>query len=188
MIRIWIFLNTNKNVSRFSWFLCFLFFKYYLATLQVYSKQNDAILFQQAQALLRIHLILIRLRILDPHWKTMDPDPGHEHFLKIYWFFFLSRIVYIIFLLFMLKLDEPFRDQEFFFSFWFIFCRLDPDPWIRIFLPNRIRIQEAKILRIQRIRMISTASREPLCFLFIFLISCKSLLYPSNLQDMILWL
>ena len=127
MIRIWIFLNTNKNVSRFSWFLCFLFFKYYLATLQVYSKQNDAILFQQAQALLRIHLILIRLRILDPHWKTMDPDPGHEHFLKIYWFFFLSRIVYIIFLLFMLKLDEPFRDQEFFLVFGLYFAA-----WIRI--------------------------------------------------------
>ena len=71
----------------------------------------------------------------------------------------------------MLKLDEPFRNQEifiillflivqtwvenkiFFCSFWLIFCLLDP--WIRIFL--RIRIQEAKILRIQRIRILSTA-------------------------------
>ena len=37
-----------------------------------------------------------------------------------------------------------------------IFCPLDPDPWIRIFLRIRIRIQEAKILRIQRIRILST--------------------------------
>ena len=70
-------------------------------------------------------------------------------------------------LVFILKLDEPFRNQEifiislfsivqiwvlrfnfFFCSFWLIFCPLDPDPWIRIFLRNRIRIQEAKILRI----------------------------------------
>ena len=34
----------------------------------------------------------------------------------------------------------------FFCSFWLIFCPLDLDPWIRIFL--RIRIQEAKILGI----------------------------------------
>jgi len=32
---------------------------------------------------LRIHLILIR--ILYPHWKKMDPDPGH--FFKIWWIF-----------------------------------------------------------------------------------------------------
>ena len=37
----------------------------------------------------------------------------------------------------------------FFFSFWLIFCPLDPDPRIRIFL--RIRIKEAKMLQIQRI-------------------------------------
>ena len=67
----------------------------------------------------------------------------------------------------MLKLVEPFGNEEsflislfskvqiwFFCSFWLIFCPLDPDPWIRIFL--RIRIQEAKILRIQRIRILST--------------------------------
>ena len=29
---------------------------------------------------LRIHLILI----LEQHWKKIDPDPGHENFLKIY--------------------------------------------------------------------------------------------------------
>ena len=38
-------------------------------------------------AVLRIHLILmrIRIRILDPHWKKTDPDPGH--YFKIYWIF-----------------------------------------------------------------------------------------------------
>ena len=39
---------------------------------------------------------------------------------------------------------------SFSFSFWLIFCPLDPNSWILIFL--RIRIQEAKIFRIQRIR------------------------------------
>ena len=60
----------------------------------------------------------------------------------------------------MLKLAEPFRNQEIliipffksldlgFYSFWMIFCPLDSDPWIRI--------QAAKILRIQRIRILST--------------------------------
>ena len=48
----------------------------------------------------------------------------------------------------------------FFCSFWLLFYPLDPDPWIRIFL--RIRIQEAKILRIQRIRILSTG-RSPAC-------------------------
>ena len=40
-------------------------------------------------------------------------------------------------------------------KFLLIFYILDPDQGIRIFL--RIRIQEAKILRIQRIRILSTA-------------------------------
>ena len=39
-----------------------------------------------------------------------------------------------------------------------IFCPLDPNPWIRTFL--RKRIQEAKILRIQRIRILSTAWKD----------------------------
>ena len=46
----------------------------------------------------------------------------------------------------------------FFFSFWLIFYPLDPDPWIRIFL--RIQIQEGKILRIQRIRILSTGPKK----------------------------
>ena len=97
----------------------------------------------------------------------MDPDPDPGYFFKIY------KFVLFFSLIFMLKLDEPFRNQEIFIislflivqtwvwrvkflfcSFWLIFCPLDPDPWIRIFL--RILIQEAKILRIQRIRILST--------------------------------
>ncbi len=53
----------------------------------------------------------------------------------------------------MLKRSEPFRSLDIFvnllfvnnfnhFWFWLIFCPLDPNPLIRIFL--RIRIQEAK--------------------------------------------
>ena len=38
------------------------------------------------QAVLRIYLILMQIRILDPHWKKMKPDPGY--FFKIYWLFF----------------------------------------------------------------------------------------------------
>ena len=78
-------------------------------------------------------------------------------------------------LIFILKLDEPFRNEEifmifffkssdlgfwskkhFFCSFWLIFSPLDPDRWIRKFL--QIRIQEAKILRICWIRILSTVS------------------------------
>ena len=29
-------------------------------------------------AVLRIHLILMRIRILDPYWKKMDPDPNPD--------------------------------------------------------------------------------------------------------------
>ena len=128
--------------------------------------------------MLRICLILIRIRILNLHWKKMDPDqnPDPGYFLKIYWIFLTKqnfKICLIFLLIFML--NEPFRNQEIFSislfsivqiwvlrvklkkkSFWLIFCPLDPDTWIRIFL--RIRIQEAKILRIQwiRIRILST--------------------------------
>ena len=77
-------------------------------------------------------------------------------------------------LIFILKRDEPFRNEEISIisllskvqildlevicSFWLIFYPLDPDPWVCIFL--RIRIQEAKILRIQRIRILSIGSRK----------------------------
>jgi len=36
---------------------------------------------------LRIHSILMRIRILDPHWKKMDPGD----FFKIYWIFFSKK-------------------------------------------------------------------------------------------------
>ena len=48
-------------------------------------------------AVLRIQLILmrIRIRILDPHWKKMDPDPDLDpdpgYFLKIYWNFLTKQ-------------------------------------------------------------------------------------------------
>ena len=89
------------------------------------------------------------MRILDPHWKKMDPDPGD--FFQIYWIF-LTKQNFQIFRLFflliiLLKIDEPFRIRKFlkislfsinqiwilrvnnfFCSFWLIFFPLDPDP------------------------------------------------------------
>ena len=58
------------------------------------------------------------------------------------------------------KPQEPFLFLQYLFfqkfrvGFFLQFNPLDPAPWIRIFL--RIRIQEAKILRIQQIRILST--------------------------------
>jgi len=40
------------------------------------------------------------------------------------------------------------------------FCPSDSDPWIRLFLRIRIQILETKILRIQRIRIQSTAYKK----------------------------
>ena len=65
---------------------------------------------------LRIHLILMQIRILDPHWKKVDSDPGQ--FFKIYWIV-LTKIIFKFFvlffsLIFILKLDEPFRNEEIF--------------------------------------------------------------------------
>ena len=117
--------------------------------------------------MLRNQLILMRIRILDPHWKKMNPDPGY--FFKIYWFFLHSKIfkfVLFFLLIFMLNLDEPFRNRKIsiislfsIFQVWVLrvnFAVLidNLDNWIRIFF--RIRIQEAKILRIQRIRFLCT--------------------------------
>ena len=41
----------------------------------------------------------MRIRILDPDWKKIDPDPGN--FFKIYWF-----VCFIFFAIFILQLDE----------------------------------------------------------------------------------
>ena len=114
----------------------------------------------------------MRIRILDPHWEKWIQVIS----LKFTEFFNKKNFKFLVLffsLIFILKLDEPFRNEEIFIislfskvqiwgfgvkkifcSFWLIFYPLDPDPWIRIFL--RIRIQEAKVLRIQRIRILST--------------------------------
>ena len=113
------------------------------------------------EPVIRIHLILkwMRIRILDPHRKKMDPDPGHFFDLLNQFKAEFSKIVSFFLFIFMLEGDEPYRNQEFFdFSFfnnsdlgfeskkvfyfctfWLLFCPLDPGPLIRIFL--RIRIQ-----------------------------------------------
>ena len=91
--------------------------------------------------------------------KKMDPDPSH----------FSNFLFYFFSLIFILKLDEPFRNQKIFIIslfkssdlgfrskkvlfciFWLIVYPLDPDSWI----------SKAKILRIQRnrIRILSTGS------------------------------
>ena len=65
---------------------------------------------------LRIHLILMRIRILDPHWKKMDPDPGS--FFKIY-LIFLRKLIFKFVVLFFFacsypKTYKPFRNEEIF--------------------------------------------------------------------------
>ena len=92
---------------------------------------------------LRIHLILIRIQVI---------------FQDLLNFFLTTQnfIFFVLFysLIFMLELDQPFRNEENFIISIFA-------PWIRIFL--RIRTQEAKILQIQRIRILSTAENEDPC-------------------------
>ena len=88
----------------------------------------------------------------------MDPDPGDEHYFQIFTDSFNKiRIFFLLFLyattlkpkpeirtfLFFSSSDRVLRAKDFFISFWLIFCH-----WIRI--------QEAKMLRIQRIRNLST--------------------------------
>jgi len=108
----------------------------------------------------------------------MDPDPNPDpgYLFKIYLIFLTKNNFQIFCFIFIQKLNEPFRNEEIFIiSLFFkssdlgfrsknffsavlfkIFYPLDPDPWIRILLQIRIRIQEAKILRIQRIRILNT--------------------------------
>ena len=114
----------------------------------------------------------------------MDPDPGH--FFKIHWIFWTKDnfqiFCYFFFVYFypntwwtiqtwgyfynlFSKVQSRFIviKKFFFCSFWLIFYLLEQDPWISIFL--RIRIQEAKILRIQWIRILSTDSKVKVCHL-----------------------
>ena len=74
---------------------------------------------KEKNSVLRIQVILMRIRILDPHWKKVDPDPNPDpaYFFKIYWNF-LTKLNFQIFvffflLIFMLKLNEPFRNKNF---------------------------------------------------------------------------
>ena len=127
-----------------------------------------------SQTVLRIHLFWCGCGSWIRTGKKMDQDPGHVWFTES----FKQKIIFKFFVffshIFIPNLDEPFRNGEifvislffksadfgfrskkvFFCSFWLIFYPLDLDPWIRTFL--RIRIQEAKILRIQRIRILLT--------------------------------
>ena len=48
--------------------------------------------FYMSHSVLRIHVILMRIRILNPHWKKIYPDAGH--FFKIYWIFFYQKIIF----------------------------------------------------------------------------------------------
>ena len=72
----------------------------------------------------------MRNRILDLYWKKMDPDPGHNRFLQIYWICLTRQncqnilTVHIL----VLRIKTPF-----FCSFWLIFLPLDPDSWISYF-------------------------------------------------------
>ena len=85
------------------------------------------------QPVLRIHLILMRIRILNPHWKKMDPDPGYFFWWTIQkWGHFYN--------LFFQKFRVEFSSKDFFAVFGWYFT-----PWIWI--------QEAKILRSPRIRI-----------------------------------
>ena len=69
---------------------------------------------------LRIHLILIRIRILDENYgkkmiyiQILDPESGHEHLMNFFNKSEFSDYFYSFFSLnVMLKLDEPVRDQE----------------------------------------------------------------------------
>ena len=54
-------------------------------------------------SVLRIHSILMRSRILDPHWKKLDPDPNPIRIRVIslrFTEFFLQKIIFKFFVLF----------------------------------------------------------------------------------------
>ena len=113
-----------------------------------------------------IHSILMRIRILDPHWKKrirVISIKFTEFFNKAEFQFFCL----IFSLIYMLKLDEPFRNHEIFIISLFSIVQiwgLRVNFFLQFFVNIlRIWIQEAKILRIQRIRNLSTTSRYYVC-------------------------
>ena len=108
----------------------------------------------------------MRIRILNPHWEKNRSGSGSKLFQISNKFFPQRRIFQfclIFSLIFMLKLDERFRNQEIFYNFSFCnssdlgfeskFFFLAVNGW---YFAPWIRIQESKILRIQRIRILST--------------------------------
>ena len=76
---------------------------------------------------------------------------------------FLHNFQFLFLLIFILKLDKPFKDKELLNNlsfpiwwveietFWLMFCPLDPEMGIRILL----QIQKANMFRIQRILCIA---------------------------------
>ena len=76
-LRIFMGIYLPKNIN----------YSLYFDQLFWYGKNENHI------AVLRIHLVFmrIRIRILDPHWKKMDPDPEPGHFFKINWIFFNKK-------------------------------------------------------------------------------------------------
>ena len=116
--------------------------------------------------MLRIHLILMWIWILDPHWKKMDSDSGY--FFNIYCIFFTTQnfqIFCLIFLLiFMLKLNEPFRNQDTFIISLGLYLGLERKTFVFAvfcwYFSPWIRIQEAKILLIQLIRILTRFAKK----------------------------
>ena len=126
------------------------------------------------RAVLRIHLILMRIRILDPHWKKWIRIRIQVIYLRFTEFFEQSRIFKFVVLLFFayfyaktwwtIQKSGNFynlsfsivhilvlRVNIFFAVFGWYFA-----PWIRIFVRIRIRIQESKIFWIWRIQILNT--------------------------------
>ena len=97
-------------------------------------------------SVLRIQLILMRIQVIS--FKFTEFFITKQNFQKKKFLFFL--------LIFMLKLNEPFRNQEIFIMSLFSIVQI----WVlRVIFFCSFRLiffQEAKILRIQRIRILST--------------------------------
>ena len=112
-------------------------------------------------------------------WSDPEPDPDPRSTLekiKRYPDFFNRRRIFkYFFTIFMLKLHEPFRDKDFLMVTFFNISYLgferkrfsfavfvDICTWIGILISIflRIRIQEAKIMRIHQILILSTAWRS----------------------------
>ena len=130
---------------------------------------------------LRIHLILMQIRT---NKNFPYPNPDSSYFFKIYRFFLTKqnfKIFLIFSLIFLLKFDEPLRNQEIFIisllslvQIWvqskiFFFQFFVDILWIRIrgsaYIAD-LTDPESQFLRIQRNRILSTE--------VIFLSICQS--------------